>query len=294
MTQGAAADRFAPAKVNLSLRVGPPGPDGYHPIESLVAFADVGDRLRLEPAEAFAFAAEGPFAGGLAGEGNLVVRAVRALAAAAGESLPPVRLVLDKQLPVAAGLGGGSSDAAAALRLVRDAGFAAVEDAVLFAIAADLGADAPMCLEGRPLVARGRGERLEPVEGFAELAAVLVNPGVACPTAEVYRAFDARLGDPGAGWGDDGAGPDDEVRPLRDFRGVGNDLESAAISVAPAVGEALALLRARADFAAVSGSGATCFALCSDYAAATALAAAVSAARPAWWTRPCRLGGPWA
>ena len=290
------ASRFAPAKVNLGLHVGPLGADGYHPIRSLVAFADVGDRLRLQPAAAFAFAVEGPFAEGLAGDDNLAVRAVRALAEAAGEGMPPVRLTLEKELPVASGLGGGSTDAAAALRLVRDACYTSVQQQALFDIAAALGADVPMCLLGRPLVAEGRGERLTPVE-LAPLSAVLVNPGVACPTAEVYRRFDARGGGAAfagsdAAWWDSNLGLRDRDAAMRDMR---NDLEGAAVSVAPAIGEALEILRAdrRVSLARVSGSGATVFALCPDVAAAAAVAAAISNVRPGWWTRPCRLAGPW-
>ena len=146
----AAAARLAPAKVNLFLHVGPPEADGYHPLASLVAFADVGDRLTVEPAAQLSLSVAGPFAGGLSDQGdNLVLRAVRALALAAGIGEPGLAITLDKQLPIAAGLGGGSSDAGAVLKLARDALGLSLDDAALAEIAACIGADGPMCLHAR-------------------------------------------------------------------------------------------------------------------------------------------------
>lgn len=290
------ATRLAPAKVNLYLHVGPPGADGYHPLSSLVVFADLGDRLSLAPGDAFAFEVTGPFAPALAGEGeNLVVRAIRALADRAASGLPAIRLTLDKQLPVAAGLGGGSSDAAAALRLVRDHGFPEIGDDALLEILAGIGADGPMCLAAAPVIARGRGDQLSPAPRLPPLHAVLVNPNVASPTGAVYAAYDAagRFGGPGPG---DlrclYEGPPQLAADLADCR---NDLQAPAVAVVPEIGESLARLGADADclLARMSGSGATVFALCADSAAAERLAGSVSDANPGWWVRPCKLGGPW-
>ena len=291
------ASAFAPAKVNLYLHVGAPEASGYHPLASLVAFADVGDRLSLEPAPAFAFAVEGPFADALVTAGdNLVARAVQALAEAAGAPVPAVRLTLDKQLPVAAGLGGGSSDAAAALRLVRSQAFPEVGDEVLLAILGRLGADGPMCLAARPVTAEGRGDRLAPAPSLPELHAVLANPGVACPTGEVYAAYDraARFG--GAGRGDLRCVYESAADLAADLAACRNDLEAPAADGRPAVAEALAALGQAPGvlLTRLSGSGATAFALCSDWAAALALAQALQGRRPGWWVRACRLGGPWA
>jgi 4-diphosphocytidyl-2-C-methyl-D-erythritol kinase len=282
---------FAAAKINLFLHVGPLAPDGFHPLASLMVFADVGDRLRLEDGPP-GLAVEGPFAAALAGldpRDNLVMRAAEALGAR------EVRLALDKALPVASGVGGGSADAGAALRLLRRARRPDFSDAALEAVAASLGSDGPACLWGAPVVAEGRGERLSAAPRLPELHAVLANPGLACPTGAVYRAFDQGPAGPGAdrpamprGF----ASPGELVAFLRTTR---NDLEAPAAALVPAVGAALARLRAEPDalFVRLSGSGATAFALCQDEAAASRLSARLSAAEPGWWVRPCRLGGAW-
>jgi len=192
------AAAFAAAKVNLFLHVGAPGADGYHPICSLMAFADIGDEVMAYEAEALELRVAGPFAGALSAEGdNLVLHAARALIAAARRPVAPFGLTLTKRLPVAAGLGGGSSDAGATLRLLREALSLKLGDAALEDLAAGLGADGAACLWGRPVIAEGRGERLSPAPGLPVIDAVLVNPGVPVSTAEVYRAFDAgrRFGD---------------------------------------------------------------------------------------------------
>ena len=292
-----AATRLAPAKVNLYLHVGPPGADGYHPLASLVVFADVGDRLSLEPAQAFAFAVTGPFAPALADEcDNLVVRAVGALAEQAGSAIPAIRLTLDKQLPVAAGLGGGSSDAAAALRLVRDDAFPTIGDDALRGILADIGADGPMCLAAAPLTALGRGDALSPAPHLPELHAVLVNPGVAAPTGAIYAAYDraGRFG--GAGKGDLRTAYGSTAELAADLADCRNDLQAPAVAAAAEIGEALAWLDAHRDclLARMSGSGATVFALCAGPGAVARLAQSIYDAHPEWWVRPCRLGGPWA
>ena len=290
---------FAPAKVNLFLHVGPVGADGFHPLCSLMVFADLGDALRYQPDAPPGLVVEGPFADELEGldeSDNLVMQAARALADRAGLERLSGRLVLDKRLPVASGLGGGSADAGAALRLLRVHLAPGMEDAALEALAGDLGSDGPACLWGRPVVAEGRGERLSPAPVLPPLHAVLVNPRIASPTGAVYRAFDAapppRAGadrpDLPAAFPDVGA----LAERLRDLR---NDLEAPACALTPAAGEVLAALRTRPEtlIARLSGSGATCFALCGDGGAADSLARAVAAAEPGWWVRPCRLGGPW-
>ncbi|HEX3700726.1 MAG TPA: 4-(cytidine 5'-diphospho)-2-C-methyl-D-erythritol kinase, partial [Phenylobacterium sp.] len=179
---------FAPAKVNLFLHVGPPGDGGYHPICSLMAFADVGDRVAAHEAEALGLTVHGPFGASLGQtHDNLVLRAARALIAELRRPVQPFGLSLDKRLPVASGLGGGSSDAGAALRLLREAVAPALSDARLEALAAALGADGAACLWGRPVLAQGRGERLSPAPALPLIDAVLVNAGAPVATAEVYR-----------------------------------------------------------------------------------------------------------
>lgn len=287
---------FAPAKVNLFLHVGAPGDDGYHPLSSLLVFADVGDRLSLAPADALEFRLSGPFAESLSGEGdNLVVRAAQALLGVLRGPRAPVGLVLDKALPVAAGLGGGSSDAGAALRLLRRAWAPELSDDALQAIAADLGADGAACLWGAPVLAEGRGEILTPAPGLPVCPAVLINPGVPASTAGVYGRLDA-LGV----FGDVAPPPMPEafesVEELAGWLSLQrNDLEAAAIGIAPEIGDVLADLAAEPEvlLARMSGSGATCFALCPSDIEAEQLAERLESLRPDWWVRRCRLGGPW-
>ena len=294
-------EAFAPAKVNLFLHVGAPGADGYHPLSSLMAFADVGDRLRLEdgaPGSGLRLALEGEFAPELAGDdpaGNLVLRAVRALLVHVGVPEPDARLVLDKALPVAAGLGGGSSDAGAALRLTREAYARSLDDVALEALAAGLGADGPACLHARPLLGTGRGDVLRPAPGLPPLHAVLVNPRVACPTGPVYRAYDRAVADGGAAPPPLPARWETVDALLAALAGARNDLEAPAAALVPAVAEVIGALRARPEvaLARLSGSGATAFGLCRSAAEAASAAAALRAARPGWWVRACRLGGPW-
>jgi 4-diphosphocytidyl-2-C-methyl-D-erythritol kinase len=290
------ASRLAPAKVNLFLHVGAPDASGYHPICSLMAFADFGDRLTLGPADALELAVDGPFAGSLTGEGdNLVLRAARALIAEAKRPTPPAGFRLEKRLPVASGLGGGSSDAGAALRLMRDELGLPVSDERLEAVAAGLGADGAACLWGRPVVAEGYGERLSPAPTLPVLDAVLVNPGVAVSTPEVYRRLDA---DGGFGLADRPPMPEllESVQEAAAWLAtLRNDLEGPALAVAPDVGAVLETLRGEPEtlLARVSGSGGTCFALCPSDIEAEGLAERIEALAPHWWVKRCRLGGPW-
>jgi 4-diphosphocytidyl-2-C-methyl-D-erythritol kinase len=286
-------ERLAPAKVNLFLHVGPPGPDGYHPIASLVTFADIGDVLRLESAAEMGFVIEGRFAEGLdGGPENLVARARDALLARAAAPASAFRLTLDKKLPIAAGVGGGSADAAATLRLVGEA-LGLGDETTLAAIAAGLGADGRMCLEGRPTLAEGRGDALTAPPAFPPLPAVLVNPLKPSPTGAVYRAYDA-AGAPGRADRPDLpprlATPVETAEVLRACR---NDLEAPAMGLEPAIADVLAALGRRPEtlIARMSGSGATCFALCADANRRDQLAAALAAARRDWWIRACTLMG---
>ena len=282
---------FAAAKVNLYLHVAPPTPDGYHPIASLMAFADLGDTVSAAPAGVLSMTIDGPFGHGLsAGPDNLVLRAAAALLERAGRTDAGAALVLTKALPIAAGLGGGSSDAGAALRLVNTMLGLGLDEAALEDVAAGIGADGAACLRGRMLVAEGRGERLSPAPAMPPLPAVLVNPGVPSPTGPVYRAYDAS-GAPGrADRADHGSFSTvrDVAAWLAETR---NDLEPPALALEPRIGEALEALRAEPEalFVRMSGSGATCFALCEDRAAAEALADRLAAGHPGWWVKACTL-----
>jgi 4-diphosphocytidyl-2-C-methyl-D-erythritol kinase len=282
---------FAAAKVNLYLHVAPPTPDGYHPIASLMAFADVGDEVSAEPAGHLSLVIDGPFSAGLpVSDDNLVLRAARALLTHAGRPDAGAKLVLTKALPIAAGLGGGSSDAGAALRLINDMLDLGFSEARLEAVAAEIGADGAACLRGRMLTAQGRGERLSPAPAMPPLPAVLVNPGVPSPTGAVYRAYDAS----GAPGGDDlPAAPElsSVAKAAAWLASCRNDLEPPALALEPRIAEALAVLAAEPEslLTRMSGSGATCFCLTETRAQADALAARLAAARPGWWIRACTL-----
>lgn len=283
---------LAPAKVNLFLHVGPVAGDGYHPLASLAVFADVGDRVTVEPADRLSLTVAGPFGQGLDGPDNLILTALRVLGEAAGVGEPGLRVMLDKQLPVAAGLGGGSSDAGAALRLAREALAITVDDAALSRIAAVVGADGPMCLFPQTAWAEGRGDVLTPEPRLPPLHAVLVNPGVPSPTGAVYRAYDAGP----AGSADRPAPPADwSVETVIDWLAARrNDLEAPAVALEPVIGEALGAVASTPGvaLARMSGSGATVFGLCFDADAAAMAAERLAAWRPGWWVRPCVLGRP--
>ena len=288
------ASAFAPAKVNLYLHVGPPGADGFHPLDSLMVFADVGDQVALSSGPGASLRLTGPFSDGLEAADNLVLRAAQRLSARLGRRGPGPGLVLEKRLPVAAGLGGGSADAAATLRLLNHVWGGGLSGRDLEVLAADLGSDVPACIRSRPVTATGRGDILSAAPELPDLPAVLVNPGIACPTGAVYRAFDAagRFGDmapaPGPPFASGAAGIALWLAGLR------NDLEAPAIIVAPAIAAVLGRLRAAPEtlLGRLSGSGATCFALCEDAPSAVRLADALADEHPGWWVKACRLGGP--
>jgi 4-diphosphocytidyl-2-C-methyl-D-erythritol kinase len=282
----------APAKVNLTLRVFKRRDDGYHEIESLVAFADFGDRLSFSPGGKLTLSVHGP-AAAQAGEGNdnLVLKSARALAA-----LRPGIVLgafnLDKRLPVAAGLGGGSADAGAALRLIAQANGVPRDDPQLYAAARATGADVPVCLDPRSRIMRGIGQLLSEPLALPPLPAVLVNPGVALPTKAVFArwkpaATPATALDPAV------AGPINSERLLPLLAAQSNDLEGPAVALAPAIAEVLAALRAEPGclLARMSGSGATCFALFSSAGEAVAAEKQLPVRHPAWWVKATMLGG---
>jgi 4-diphosphocytidyl-2-C-methyl-D-erythritol kinase len=269
----------APAKVNLFLHVLGQRADGYHLLDSLVVFAGVGDALRAEPAESLSLAAEGPFGAALGADpDNLVLRAARALAAELGIA-PHGRLVLSKHLPVASGIGGGSADAAATLRLLCRLWHVEVEPVALARVAAGLGADVPVCLSGRTSRMRGIGEWLDPAPTLPDCGIALINPGVALATADVFRtrsgAWSAQADLP-ASWRDAGGMAMSLAR-------LGNDLQSAAIVLRPVIGDVLSALEAAPGclLARMSGAGATCFGLFAETGAAMRAASALR--RPGWW-----------
>jgi 4-diphosphocytidyl-2-C-methyl-D-erythritol kinase len=282
----------APAKVNLTLHVLGRRTDGWHELDSVVAFAGCCDGLAFEPAETLSLTIDGPTASAAGPtDDNLVLRAARALA----ERVPRLRLGrfhLLKALPVAAGLGGGSSDAAAALRALAAANGLAPDDDRLFAAAAAVGADVPVCLDPRARHMAGRGERLGPALRLPPLPAVLANPGAAVATPAVFAALGlepgASLDAPPAPRLEAGS---DAARALEALKAGRNDLQASATRLAPAIGDTLDAL-ARLDGARLvrmSGSGATCFALFDDRHAAARAARALARAHPGWWVRATYL-----
>jgi 4-diphosphocytidyl-2-C-methyl-D-erythritol kinase len=282
----AAFTAFAPAKINLFLHISGRRADGYHLLDSLVAFADIGDTVTATLAEGLSLTVRGPEAGALGGLGddNLVLRAARALAAHCGVA-PNAALTLDKELPVASGIGGGSSDAAAALRALAALWRFPLDDVA--ALAAALGADVPVCLAGQPARVGGIGEQLELLPRLPELGIVLANPRRELPTPAVFRARQGAFqpaAHPAADFSDPEALPEALIAALAPCR---NDLTDAALSLMPEIAVLLDRLAALpgARLARMSGSGATCFALFADRAAAIAAAAGLAAAEPRWWIR---------
>ncbi len=295
---GAALVESAPAKINLTLEIRGRRGDGYHELESLVAFARIGDRLRLGPGKMLGLEVRGPFAAALdAPSDNLVLTAARALDHRI-EGLALGRFELSKRLPVSAGLGGGSSDAAAALRLIARANALASDEERLMDAACATGADVPVCLKSRARLVRGIGEQLSDPLDLPKLAAVLVNPAVALATKDVFGAFRSRAKErtrddmrarPAL---DPAAIPRDRDELVALLRLRDNDLEQAAISLAPVVAAVLAELRAlpECDLARMSGSGATCFAVFPSPDAARGAARRLRASHPRWWICATVLG----
>lgn len=292
---------FAPAKVNLTLAVRRRRADGYHDLESLVVFARTGDDLRFEPGgDRFWLKVRGPGAAFTGPDAdNLVLKAARLLAELV-PGLPLGTFTLVKRLPVAAGLGGGSSDAAASLRLLAAEAGLPLTDPRLGAAARLTGSDVPVCLDPKPRMMRGTGADLGPALGLPMLPALLVNPRVAVPTPDVFRKLALAPGteqaaDPASGLETDAlAGTlTSRRRALVDaIAGSRNDLEAPAIALAPVIAEALAELRGTdgCRLARMSGSGATVFALYDTCRASAAAARRLRAAHPGWWVKPTMFG----
>ena len=280
---------FAPAKINLFLHVGERRSDGYHALQSLIAFADAGDRIQIKAAPEFSLSISGPFAAALSrGDDNLALKAAHALSRSAGVH-QGAAIGLEKNLPVAGGIGGGSADAAAVLRGLQL--LWGLDQFDLFPLAAELGSDVPVCLLSRSCWVEGRGEILTPLPPLPRLATVLVNPRVALSTAAVFAALNARSGT--------GA-----VRPARALENLwdvigylgdaGNDLEAPACQLAPAIQEVLNAFDREPGcaLAAMSGSGSTCFAFFHEHDFARGAAERIAADHPEWWVSLCQLAGP--
>ncbi len=284
----------APAKINLTLRVLGRRPDGYHEIDSLVVFAALGDVLTFTPGRALALAVIGPTASA-AGEisENLVMKAARALADRV-ERLKLGHFVLSKRLPVAAGVGGGSADAAAALRLLARANRIALDDTRLVQAAQATGADVPVCLDPRPRVMRGIGEILSDPISLPRLPALLVNPGVAVPTKHVFAALRLASAERStmAFFPVPKKGAQGRQQLLDVIADSGNDLEKPAIELQPVIADVIDGLRALPGcrLARMSGSGATCFGLFDSQRAAAAAAQALRREHGDWWVRATVLG----
>lgn len=291
LSSRAALVEFAPAKVNLTLRVVGRRADGYHTLESLVVFAGIEDRLTLTPGGVARLSVRGPTAASAgAVADNLVLRAARALEAEV-EGLRLGRFTLTKRLPAAAGIGGGSSDAAAALRLLARANRLRLSDPRLLRAAAAVGADVPVCVDPRSRVMRGIGEILSKPLAVPRFAAVLVNPGVAVPTKDVFAVLhrSERKPQPAAQARSVPRGRDAFLGFLKRR---GNDLEPAAVEIAPVIAEVLAALEESPDcrLARMSGSGATCFGLFGSERAAAAAARRLSRQHARWWVCATHLG----
>lgn len=295
----APARRLARAKINYALHVTGRRTDGYHLLQSLVAFAEFGDVLSAEPAAGtdHPLTLAGPFAGALAADtagdnkagDNLVLRALAALAGAFGTALPPLALTLEKRLPVASGIGGGSADAAAVLRL----GFAAMagrepgdgEMARLAKIAETIGADVPMCLTSKPALVSGTGTEVAPLPRFPGHAVLLANPGLPVATPQVFARLERRENPPLSPLGESDLASFDAL--VAWLEGTRNDLEAPALKLAPQIADVLAALRSApgARLARMSGSGATCFALFAGIEEAAREARRLAALHPGWWVQ---------
>lgn len=279
----------APAKINLFLHIGDKRADGYHALESLAVFAQTGDRLSLSASKDISLAIEGPFAEGLSADsGNLVLKAAHSLAR--GRNLGAV-IMLEKNLPLASGIGGGSADAAAALRALNLLWDLGLSETDLCAVAEDIGSDVPACVLSRPVWMDGRGEILTPVS-VPPLNMLLINPGVAVPTGQVFDALQSRSGlgavarlpdEPQTLW--------DISAYLEDAR---NDLERPAIAIAPVINDVLTALETANGcvLARMSGSGATCFGLFEGRNFALRAAAAIEREHPDWWLSVTQIAEP--
>jgi 4-diphosphocytidyl-2-C-methyl-D-erythritol kinase len=280
----------APAKINLTLRVLGRRADGYHELESLVAFGVVGDTLTLQPGPETTLEVSGPYAAVCgATDDNLVLKAAAALSDRL-DGLKAGRFTLDKHLPVASGIGGGSSDAAAALRLLARLNGIALDDKRLASAARAVGADVPVCLDPRPRIMRGVGELLSAPISLPAMPAVLVNPGVPVATRDVF----AKLVPAQAGKRSLGDVPSRYDAVIAFLEEHGNDLTQPAIACAPVIDDVLIALHGLpgARFTRMSGSGSTCFALFGSAADAATAARCLQAERREWWVQATTIGEP--
>ncbi len=286
---GPALRAAAPAKLNLYLHVTGKRADGYHELDSLAVFASSHDTVAVAPAGDLTLSVDGPFASALhaAMEGdNIMLRAARALAGATGVA-PRASIRLTKNLPVAAGIGGGSADAAATLGLLARLWNTALDDGAMQALALSLGADVPVCRFGRAAFMGGIGEKLDAAPTLPSVALVLVNPNIPLATKDVFRARDQAFSQPGRFT----AAPADAASLAALLRERKNDLEAPAIGLMPTVGVVLTALARQKGclLARMSGSGATCFGLFADAGTADEATAAIMRAEPGWWVDASRL-----
>ncbi|MEN3930391.1 4-(cytidine 5'-diphospho)-2-C-methyl-D-erythritol kinase [Microvirga sp. W0021] len=284
---------FAPAKINLSLHVCGRRSDGYHDIESLVAFASEGDGLTLVQGEALALEITGPFAFDLqATDDNLIFKAVKALQKYKS-NLRLGTFHLEKRLPVSSGIGGGSTDAAAALRLIAQINNIPFSDPDLIRAASETGADVPVCLETQARIMRGIGDHLEAPVQLPRISVLLINPGISVSTPAVFSAL-------GLEKGQQYRSADAMQLPvviktqeqlISLLMQTENDLQAPAISQCPKIAKVLNALEALSgcEFARMSGSGATVFGIFDNFDHAESAAASVSAQHPHWWAKPAWL-----
>ncbi len=280
-------DEFAPAKLNLYLHVTGRRDDGYHLLDSLIAFADVGDRVSVAASSDLRLSVDGPFAAQVPNDdGNLVLQAARAMAAALDRPAA-AEIRLTKMLPVASGIGGGSSDAAATLRALLRLWDAALPAPELTDLALRLGADVPVCLHGRTCHLSGIGERLDPAPSVADQPIVLVNPGVGVSTPTVFKARQGPFSSP-LRLADPSSGPHGLAQALAQRR---NDLAPPAITLEPTIAAVLAAIEATPSclLARMSGSGATCFGLFETVDQAHTAAREIADEEPSWWVEATRL-----
>ncbi len=276
---------FAPAKVNLALHVLGRRDDGYHELDSIVAFADAGDWLEMAPARQFTLSLSGPFARQLPpSTDNIIHRAHAAAAHWAAEqrvALPPVQVKLEKNLPVSSGIGGGSADAAAMLRACFRLLGKSPEPEEAARLALPLGADVPVCLQGKACRMQGVGEKITPITRFPARPAVLVNPGIAVPTADIFRRMGLAKGEAHR----EGIAASDMLATWR------NDMTEVAIALAPEIASVLADIKKASGLIAarMSGSGATCFGIFESKKAAHLAAEVITAAHPEWWCVPAMI-----
>ena len=279
----------APAKINLYLHVTGRRADGYHTLDSLIAFAGLGDQITVETADSLSLEIDGRFAESLQNpDDNLVLKAARALAEEAG-CPANAHIRLTKNLPVAAGIGGGSADAAAALKALAELWQISSDETAMQSLAATLGADVPVCFAGHTAFVGGVGEVLTPAPGLPSCGLVLVNPGVALATPSVFAARTCDFGKE-ARFTETPANAADLAGLLSARR---NDLAVAATALAPVIGDVLTALEAAgAHLARMSGSGATCFGLFDDLSAAETAAEFLGLAAPDWWLAATTLATP--